>query len=99
MAAQENRIVVVAYWSAFNDDCIKMDRDVFSREEVKTCLGGTIPVRINASTNQSFGEAYGLNVIPSFVTFAPDGRVLKKRSGYLDEGRFRGFIEASILSQ
>jgi hypothetical protein len=38
-----------------------------------------------------------LTEVPSFVLFAPDGRVLRVESGYMDEARFRGMVEAARL--
>lgn len=98
LAAERNQVVVVAYWSSLNEDCMRMEEKVFSNPDVVKSLGGTVPVRLPALTNQKFAEDYGLSVVPSFVVFAPDGQVLRIGQGYMDEARFRGMIEAAKLS-
>lgn len=98
LAAEQRRMVLVAYWSPFNDGCARMERDVFSLKEVQETMLETILVRLNASTNRKFAEEHGLHAVPSFVIFAPDGRTLRVAQGFLNEGRFRGFIQAARLS-
>jgi hypothetical protein len=98
LAARDNRVVVVAYWSDFDADCRRMDSEVFTNSKVRATLQTTIPVRLSAALNRSFAEQHGLTGVPAFVVFAPDGRVLRKTQGYLNEGRFRGFVEAARLS-
>ena len=98
-ASRTNRLVVVAYWSAFNQECQEMERDVFSLSEVRDSLSQTIPVRLAAWSNRKFAEAYGLSKTPAFVVLAPDGRLLRMLQGYVSEGRFRGMIEAARLNQ
>jgi len=97
LAAERNQIVVVAYWSALNEDCIKMEEDVFRNREVVRCLNGTVPVKLSALTSQRFADEYGLTIVPSFVLFAPGGQVLRVAQGYMDESRFRGMVEAARL--
>jgi thiol:disulfide interchange protein len=98
-ASRTNRLVVVAYWSAFDAQCQEMDRDVFSTQEVHDSLADTIPVRLASWSNRKFAESYGITQVPSFVVLGPDGRVQRIMQGYMSEGRFRGMIEAVKLNQ
>ena len=98
LAAREDRIVVVAYWSDWDADCRRMDREVFALPKVQETLETTIPVRLPSAFNRSFAERLGFTAVPAFAVFAPDGRLLRKTQGYLNEGRFRGFVEAAKLS-
>ena len=98
LAAEQNRVVILAFWSPLNRDCIRMSWEVFSREEVQESLRGTIPVRVDALFSSKLREEYGLRVVPSFIAFGPDGSILKVATGYLNEARFRGFVEAAKLS-
>jgi thiol:disulfide interchange protein len=98
LAAQRNTIVVAAYWSTFNKDCQQMEDEVFTHPDVVATLKSTIPVRLEAWSNKDFAKTYSLRTVPSFVVFAPDGRVLRVTEGFLNEGRFRGMIEAARLS-
>lgn len=98
-ASRTNRLVVVAYWSAFDSQCRDMERDVFSLPEVHDSLAQTVPVRLASWSNRKFAETYGLSKVPSFVVLAPDGRMLRVVQGYVSEGRFRGMIAAAWLNQ
>ena len=77
LAGERNQVVVVAYWSSLNADCMRMEEKVFTNPEVVKTLRGTIPVRISSLTNQRFAEDYGLTTVPAFVIFGPDGGVLR----------------------
>ncbi len=98
-ASRTNRLVVVAYWSAFDSQCQEMERDVFSLAEVRDSLSQTVPVRLSSWSNKKFAETYGLSKTPSFVLLSPDGRLLRVFQGYMSEGRFRGMLAAARLNQ
>lgn len=99
LASEENRVVILAFWSSLNPDCVRMSLDVFSRKEVQQALRGTIPVRLDALLSSKLREEYGLRVVPSFIAFGPDGGILKVATGYMDEARFRGFVEGAKLAK
>ena len=98
LSSQSNRVVVAAYWATLNPDCRRMESEVFSDKEVQLTLRSTIPVRVDALLNPGFGKRYGVTRVPAFVVFGPDGRILRRAEGFMDEGRFRGFVEAAKLS-
>lgn len=98
LAAERNQVVVVQVWSPFNSECVRMEEEVFSRKEVKETMLSVIPVRLDAAFNRRFQEDYGLYGIPSFAVFGPDGSLLRSTNGFMDEGRFRAFVEVSRLS-
>lgn len=95
LAGRTNRMVFVTYWSAFNAECARMDREVFSQEDVAASVNTAIPVRLDAVFNRSFARETGIGEPPAIVILAPDGRVLRTLNGYADEGRVRGAIEAA----
>ncbi len=97
LAAERNQIVFVAYWSMFDEECNRMDERVFTHPDVVRSLRSTINVKLPSLTNKDFATRYGLPGPPAFVLFAPDGRVLRIESGYLNEGRLRGIIESARL--
>jgi thiol:disulfide interchange protein len=97
LAAERNQIVVVAYWSALNEDCVRMEERVFKHQDVVRTLRNTVAVKLPALTNQRFADDYGLMIVPSFVIFGSDGQVLRVAQGYMDEARFRGMVEAARL--
>ncbi len=101
LAAREDRIVIVAYWSTFNRDCMKMDQTVFRSDRVVEVMAGTVPVRLDAafSQNQAWAREVGVGRIPSFVAYGPTGALLRRHEGYLEEAAFRAFVVAARLSQ
>lgn len=98
LAAREDRIIVVSYWSDFDDDCIRMDQTVFRSPQVLETMKGTVPVRLIAGFNNEWARQAGVSRPPAFVVYGPDGRLLRRKQGYMDEGTFRGFIVAAKLS-
>ena len=98
LATRENRFVVVAYWSALNADCLEMERTVFQSQDVVDIMAGTVPVRLSPVLHKAWAREVGVNRVPSFVVYAPDGRILRRHEGFLDEAAFRGFIVAAKLS-
>jgi thiol:disulfide interchange protein len=98
MAGQRNQVVLVAYWSALNEDCMRMDREVFTDDQVVETLRGVVPVKLSTLTSQRFAEDYGLTTVPSFVIFGPEGQVLRTSAGYMDEASFRGMVQAAKMS-
>jgi hypothetical protein len=98
LAAREDRFVVVSYWSDFNDDCIRMDQTVFRSPQVLEIMKGTVPVRLIAGFNNEWARQVGVSRPPAFVVYGPEGQLLRRHEGYLDEASFRGFIVAAKLS-
>lgn len=99
LAAERNQVMVVAYWSSLNDDCMRMDQEVFTNDEVVKCLQRTVTVKLPSLTNRSFANDYNLAGPPAFVIFGPAGEVLRTESGYMDEASFRGMVEAARLTK
>lgn len=99
LAAREDRFVVVSYWSDFNDDCIRMDQTVFRSPQVLETMRGTVPVRLIAGFNNEWARQVGVSRPPAFVVYGPDGQLLRRQEGYMDEGTFRGFIVAAKLAR
>jgi hypothetical protein len=99
LAARENRIVIVAYWSDFNRDCERMDEQVFRSPAVVELMGGTVPVRLPARWNRDWAREAGVSAVPSFVAYDPSGKILRRHEGPLDEPGFRAFLVAANLSR
>jgi hypothetical protein len=99
LAARENRIVIVAYWSDLNRDCERMENDVFRSPAVVELMGGTVPVRLSAMWNRDWAREAGVSTVPSFVAYDPSGKILRRHEGPLDEPGFRAFLVAANLSR
>jgi hypothetical protein len=99
LAARENRIVVVAYWSAINGDCDRMEYEVFASPDVYDTMTGTVPVRLDAWLNKDWARQAQVATVPSFVIYAPNGELLKRHEGSMTEPEFRAFVVAGKLAR
>ncbi len=98
-AASDGRLVLVYYWSLFNNDCARMDRTVFKSKEVTDTMAGTIPVRLDAGLHKAWAREHGIHRIPSFAIFGPDGRLISLRQGAMSDSQFRGFVVSGKLNR
>ena len=98
-AAKDGRLVLVYYWSLANDDCAQMDRTVFNDQVVIDAMAGTIPVRLDALFHGRWARQFGIDQVPSFVIYGPDGQVISIRQGTMNEARFRAFVVSGKLNR
>lgn len=97
-AAREHRLVLVYYWKPFNADCGLMNRTVFQSDRILPHMEGMILVKLDATFHKKRGERLGLREVPSFVVIAPNGRVLRRRSGVMGVDAFLAFLVVARLS-
>lgn len=97
-AAEDGRMVVVWYWRPMNRDCDQMARTVFRTEEVVKQMQGTIPVRLHADFSRKWAAEHGVSEVPTFLAYAPDGRILRRRDGVMDADQFLAFLAVARLS-
>ncbi|HUU83933.1 MAG TPA: thioredoxin family protein [Phycisphaerae bacterium] len=98
-AAKDGRLVLVYYWSWLNEDCDRMDRTVFNDQAVIDTMAGTIPVRLDAAFHRRWARERGIERLPSFVIYSPDGAVISTRQGTMNEGQFRAFVVSGKLNR
>ena len=98
-AAGDGRLVLVYYWSLASDDCAQMDRAVFNDQVVIDTMAGTIPVRLDALFHGRWAQKLGIDQVPSFVIYGPDGQVISIRQGTMNEARFRAFVVSGKLNR
>ena len=96
-AAREHRLVLVYYWKPFNADCRLMNRTVLRADEILAQMEGMILVKLDATFHKKQGERLGLREVPSFVVIAPNGRVLRRRSGVMGVDAFLAFLVLARL--
>lgn len=99
VAAREDRLVLVYYAHAFNEDCERMDRTVFRSNDVLTQMRDMIPVRLDATFEKKRAAQLGLRDVPSFVVIAPNGEVLRQGSGPMDVDQFLAFLVMAKLNR
>ncbi len=99
VAASEDRLVLVYYARAFNEDCERMDRTVFRSNEVLTQMKDMIPVRLDATFEKKRAAQLGLREVPSFLVIAPNGEALRRGSGPMDVDQFLAFLVMAKLNR
>ncbi len=78
--------------------CIKMDREVFSREDVAAAVNRFEPVKLYWSDAAEFGRRFGVEMFPSFVVMDVDEKPLLGSAGYMSPEEFKRFLQrASAL--
>ena len=92
-AAESRKRVLVEFHHALNDDCRKMDREVFTDPEVEDLLDRHfVPVRLDSVVHRERARQLGVQVYPTFFVLRPDGTVAGSRAGRLDTDRLRAFL-------
>lgn len=98
-AASDGRLVLAYYWSAWSDDCARMDRAVFTDQAVIDTMAGTIPVRLDALFHKAWARRLGFFEPPAFAIYGADGQVIIVRRGVMNEARFRAFVVSGKLNR
>ncbi len=91
-AVREQRRLLVAFVSGFNEDCGRMDREVLADGDIRRLIGEYVPVRLDTALHPRLAEQYGVDRLPAFYIVRPDGSVAGCRSGVMDVETFRAFL-------
>lgn len=98
VAIASNKLILVDFWANWCGPCKKMDRDVWSKEEVKTVLENYVPLKIDFDTRRQLVDQYGVRVIPFVVIMDANGKVLYNKLGYTDKIQTLHFLEKYRLN-
>jgi len=90
-AAQERRRAIVQFYS-LNRACHEMDREVFTEAEVQERMQEFVPIRLDYHLNRRLAEQFGVQVVPSFIVFRPDGQPAGSHAGKMDADKFKFFL-------
>jgi thioredoxin-related protein/YHS domain-containing protein len=75
MAEQQQRLVLLHFWSETCGPCQKLERTVFNQPEfIRAISGAFIPVKINTQQSQDLAKYYQITVIPTDVVVDPTGK-------------------------
>ena len=77
IAAQNNQLVLLHFWSPTCAPCMRLEHTVFSDPGVSQSLARDyVPVKINAEQAPGTAHRYGIFQIPGDVVISPTGQVL-----------------------
>ncbi len=79
-AKQEKKWAILDFYADWCESCVRMDRYLFTKQDVKQALKGFILLRNNITANNAFDKAlmHRFQVIapPTLLFFTPDGKEL-----------------------
>ncbi|HTN74175.1 MAG TPA: DUF255 domain-containing protein, partial [Pirellulaceae bacterium] len=79
IAAQQNRLVLLHFWSYDCPPCIKLEENVFPKPEFGRAVAANyVPVKINAKDNPELARRYKVDRWPVDVIITPTGEQLTK---------------------
>ncbi|MDP6722670.1 MAG: DUF255 domain-containing protein, partial [Pirellulaceae bacterium] len=95
MAAHQNRLVLLHFWSDDCPPCRIVDRKVFTRSDVvRSIHANYIPVKIHAKRSHAVAEQYKVRGWPTDVFITPDGKELKRSVSSQDPNRYIALVDA-----
>lgn len=94
-AAQETRIVLVAFTRIWSPACWHMDSHTLSEPDIRRQLERLICVRVDADRQRKLADAYNVGDVPVFITLHPDGGLLTRCQGYQAPDSFLTFLRVA----
>ena len=90
LAAKNERPMLVFVTSASCGYCTKMKRDSLSNQNVVSLINGSfVPLKLDAGRDDQMISRYRVDVYPTTIVVAPDGKVVDRIRGYVSARSFR----------
>lgn len=81
IAAQQNKLVLVHFWSPDCAPCMKLERYVFPNPQIARAMADNyVPVKVNAKQRRDLVQRFQVNSWPTDVIMTPQGQQLYKRN-------------------
>jgi thiol:disulfide interchange protein len=97
LAAQEDKPVLVYFWTTWCTYCEDYNQKVYSSPAVRDRLDEFVLVAVNLDDDSpeasELKRRYNANYPPQHVATTPDGRTLAKLNGYAPENDFVAFLD------
>ena len=95
LAASQDRLVFVDFWTDWCVWCKRLDADVFSQESVATALDDLVCLSVDAESKTGAPVAKRFNVLafPTLLVLNSDGSVRDTIAGYMPPAEFIAEIE------
>jgi thiol:disulfide interchange protein len=100
MAAEQNRVVFVDFYTAWCGACKKLDEDTWTDKKVIEILKKkTIPLEIDADRESAIREKYNLKAYPTLLILAADGSILNRFEGYMLPAQFIATLQRVLAER
>ncbi len=92
-AQESDKLVLLAFTSRGCGACRYMEREVLSKETVRSALSNWVAVKLNPRSNSKLSTKYRVEAIPTYVILSPDGRRIDQFVGAMEEASFLGWLD------
>jgi len=94
-AMQTSRLILVEFYKPDEPAFLRMDREVFTRPEVRDALADWIPVRVDVTRFPRTADDYKIDTWPTYVVLSPDGTTHTRVVGTWSAEEFVAFIHSA----
>ncbi len=96
-AKQQNRTLMVYFWTIWCIYCEKYHTEVFSRPDINAILAERfVRVAVDMDVNKRDTRRFGVQAPPYIVFLTPDERVIMRVPGYVPADEFRRILDAVV---
>jgi len=97
LAAEQNKPIVLYFWTTWCTYCEDYNRQVYSDQTVQSHLDEFVLVAVNLDNDgpeaSRLQRKYNVNYPPQHVIVTPEGEVLTRISGYAPKQDFLAYLE------
>jgi len=93
VAEKKNKNVLLYFTADWCGWCKKMEKDTFSKREVKRALKNYVIYVVDTDEEKELKSKYGVRGIPAFRIVTHKEKVLKSSSGYQEPKKFLNFLK------
>ncbi len=93
-AVEENKPMIVYFWTIWCTYCEKLHKEVYSREDIRDILDRYfVRVAIDMDVNKKDTQRFNVYAPPYIMFMTPQGEVITRIPGYVPADEFKPVIE------
>jgi thioredoxin-like negative regulator of GroEL len=98
-AVEKNRPILLDFGTEHCFWCVKLDSTTFRDPTIATILNERfIPLKVNAQVNPALTDALRIQMFPTIILAAPDGKILVTVDGYKDAAQFYDYLQRALVA-